>query len=614
MGDVALAAGDLSLAMTLYEQDKALCTEIGERKELAESLRRVAEVHLARGEPDECRARLEEALRLCSDAGLRREEGNVHRVLGELAAATGDMPGASAEFDRSEEILKAVGRNYELGKALLAMAKCECRMAVERRREKLEEARAIFENLGATALAAEAGAVRDSLIAPVPTADLLSGLTELTLWGLGSAEFARRGLEFITGKLGIPGGAVFLRDGRVFRAGGSEDGGDRKDEPKSGGVSFALEAAGRRLGTLVVYGGVDIGRVKTAVDLFALGLAQAGQTPAPAESGKGKGPRRERIERFPGVVGAETTLKTVFDTVERVAPTKANVLILGESGTGKEIVARALHQRSDRRDKKFIAVNCAAIPEPLLESELLGVEKGTATGVSGRAGKFEQADGGTLFLDEIGDMSLALQAKMLRVLQERSFEKVGGREPISVDVRVVAATNRDLEQAMTEGKFRRDLFFRLNVISLALPPLRERRRDIPSLVDLFIGRVAREYGKPVRGATDDCLACLRAAAWPGNVRELENVIERAVILAAGPYVTVEDLPPAMQGRAAAQTGWRDARKKAEDEAGAEVEESTVVAALEQCGWVVSKAARRLGVSRRHLYRIMERRGIKKPRE
>ncbi len=612
MGDVAFAAGDFAEALVLYERDEAICTEIGEREELAETFRRIAEVHLAQAETSECRARLDEALALCTKAGLRREEGNVRRVMGELLAGTGDMVGARASFELSEAILKTVGKNYELGRTLLQMARCECRLTNEERRARLVEARAIFENLGAAGPASEAGEMLAKLAAPVETSDLLSGLTELACWNLGVAEFAQRGLDFIAGRLSASTGAVFLRDGRVFRAGKNEEGGERREEVKAGGASFALEAGGRRLGTLVFGGDVDVGRVKTAVDLFALGLAQAGQASAEVRSPKSRVPSPKTPGRFPGVVGADTTLREVFETIERVAPTKANVLVLGESGTGKEIVARTLHELSDRKGKPFVAVNCAAIPENLLESELFGIEKGTATGVAARIGRFEQAGGGTVFLDEIGDMSLGLQAKMLRVLQERNFERVGGREPVQVDVRIVAATNRDLESAMSEGRFRRDLFYRLNVVTVVLPRLRERKSDIPALVQHFVARVASEYGKPVSGVTDDCLSRLIDYAWPGNVRELENVIERGVILARGEYVTTDDLPPGFQPGTRTDTGWRDIRKKVEAEAAAPVEEKAVVAALEQSGWVVSRAADKLGISRRQLYRIMAKRGIRKP--
>jgi transcriptional regulator with PAS, ATPase and Fis domain len=318
--------------------------------------------------------------------------------------------------------------------------------------------------------------------------------------------------------------------------------------------------------------------------------------------------------RFPEIIGADTTLRGLFAAVERVAATRASVLVLGESGTGKEIVARTLHRLSDRRNGPFAAVNCAAIPEALLEAELFGVEKGTATGVAARVGRFEAANHGTVFLDEIGDMSLALQAKMLRVLQEFSFERVGGRQPVVADVRIVAATNRDLEEAIASGRFRSDLYYRLNVVTLQIPPLRERRADIPALVAHFIRRVSKEYGKPVRGVTDDCLASLLGARWPGNVRELENAIERGVILARGELVTVEDLPAQLLPAGSEGKDWRGTARRVGQAASAPIEEKAARDALEASAWVVSKAAKKLGISRRQLYRIMEKHGIERPPE
>jgi len=606
LGDVAFAAGDLTEAQAYYERDRDICAETEEREELAETLRRMAELKLAQGDRSDSRWLLEEALGLCVTAGARKEEGNVRRVLAELHAASGDKNRALEFFRQSETIIRSLGRNYELGLVLLGMARAGLAIPDDARHALLTDARTIFNNLGIPARAAEAEALLGKPAEPVVPSDLVSGLAALACSGLGVAELARRSLALICGNLGLPGAALFLRDGRVFHEGEAEAGKE--------GVTFAVEAGGRRFGTLLLRGTPvnrqsPIASTRTAVELLALGLSQAGAGPAsaaPAPPGK--------ESRFPGVIGADTTLRAVFSTVAEVAPTKANVLILGESGTGKEIVARALHRLSDRRDKPFVAVNCAAIPETLLETELFGVERGTATGVSARIGRFEVADGGTLFLDEIGDMSLGLQAKMLRVLQERSFERVGGREPVSVDVRVVAATNRNLEQAMAEAKFRTDLYYRLNVIAVSLPPLRERKSDIPALTSHFVGRVSREYGKPVRGVTEDCLACLMKASWPGNVRELENVVERGVILARGEYVTVADLPPGLQSGAEPGLGWREARRQAEEAATATIEANAIINALESSGWVVKQAARKLGISRRQFYRLLDKHGIARPED
>ena len=229
--------------------------------------------------------------------------------------------------------------------------------------------------------------------------------------------------------------------------------------------------------------------------------------------------------------------------IEQMAPVSSTVLIQGESGTGKELVAKALHDLSPRRGKAFIAVNCAALPETLLESELFGHEKGAFTGAAERRlGRFELADGGTIFLDEIGDMPLSVQVKLLRVLESRTFFRVGGVQPIKVDVRVIAATNRSLRDGVALGEFRDDLYYRLNVLNIYLPPLRERRDDIPLLVRRFIGEIAKQHDRPFRGITAEAMQRLVEAPWPGNVRQLRNLIESMVVLAPGTEIRASDIP------------------------------------------------------------------------
>ena len=259
---------------------------------------------------------------------------------------------------------------------------------------------------------------------------------------------------------------------------------------------------------------------------------------------------RERVhERYKlaGMVGDAPELQAVFEMVKKAAPTKATVLILGESGTGKELIAQALHEESSRRDKPFIKVSCAALTETLLESDLFVHERGSFTGAAGRReGRFELADGGTLFLDEIGEIPRSTQVKLLRVLQEREFERVGGTETLKVDVRVIAATNRDLEAEVLAGRFREELFYRLNVVTVMMPPLRRRKGDIPALINHFIEKYARTYHKEVNALGPGTLNALLAHDWPGNVRELENAIERAIVLCTEGELTLEDLPPSLR--------------------------------------------------------------------
>ncbi|HET8733998.1 MAG TPA: sigma-54 dependent transcriptional regulator, partial [Anaeromyxobacteraceae bacterium] len=252
----------------------------------------------------------------------------------------------------------------------------------------------------------------------------------------------------------------------------------------------------------------------------------------------------ERVSGFEDMVGSSAAMRELFAAVEQLAPTDATVLLHGETGTGKELVARALHRRSPRRDRPFVAVNCSAVPRELMESEFFGHEKGSFTGATARRiGRFEQAEGSTLFLDEVGELDLPLQAKLLRVLQEREFVRIGGTTPIRSDVRIVAATNRDLAALVREGRFRDDLYYRLNVIPLRLPPLRERGGDLPELLGHFLASFGRQYGKPPPPVPPDVLRAALAYPWPGNVRELRNVSERAVLLGWAAVSAILAPPP-----------------------------------------------------------------------
>ena len=307
----------------------------------------------------------------------------------------------------------------------------------------------------------------------------------------------------------------------------------------------------------------------------------------------------------PLLVGESVLLRDVRHVIERVAPTPATVLIMGESGTGKEIVARTLHRASAVRSGPFVKVNCAAIPEGLLESELFGYEKGAFTGAAGRKpGRFELADGGTLFLDEIGEMPLASQPKLLRAIQDGRFYHVGGTHTIDVDVRLVAATNRELDQEVRTGRFREDLFYRLNVVPIRLPALRERRADIPALAHLFIERFARRHALPIEGLDPAAEQVLCAYGWPGNIRELENAIERAVLLSEGNRIGLADLPPEMSGPASANapnppSSSAPLRDRVRD-ATRLIEREAIEEALRETSGNVTQAARRLGLSRRGL--------------
>ena len=309
-----------------------------------------------------------------------------------------------------------------------------------------------------------------------------------------------------------------------------------------------------------------------------------------------------------GMVGESAALKRVYQFIARVAPADTTVLVRGESGTGKELAARALHRNSPRGVRAFVAINCAALTETLLESELFGHERGAFTGaLAQKKGKLEVADGGTLFLDEVGEMPATLQAKLLRVLQEREFERVGGTRTIRVDVRVVAATNRDLEEAVRTGAFRQDLYYRLNVVSLEMPPLRGRREDIPLLASYFVSKYAAKFKRRVTGLSAEARACLTAYDWPGNVRELENAVERAVVLGSTDRVLPEDLPETVLDAAPDPsppdtavtppvTRYHDALREAKRQ--------LILRALEQSAGSFTEAARHLGVHPNYLHRLI----------
>jgi two-component system NtrC family response regulator len=314
---------------------------------------------------------------------------------------------------------------------------------------------------------------------------------------------------------------------------------------------------------------------------------------------------QQRMDASPleGIIAVSEGMRRVCRMIEKVAPTQATTLLLGESGTGKELLARSLHVLSERRQKAFVAINCAAIPETLLESELFGHEKGAFTGaVRQTPGKLESASGGTLFLDEVGDMPLALQAKLLRFLQERVIERVGGRETIPVDVRVVCATNRDLQSAIAAGQFRQDLYYRISEVTIQIPPLRERGSDVLVIAQHLLEDRARRHGRSLRGFTPGAIRALQAHAWPGNIRELENKINGAVIMAEGKQVTAADLGLSEGGERDLEfLNLRVARQQAEQQA--------IRRALTLASGNLSRAAEMLGITRPTLYDLLDKLGL-----
>jgi two-component system NtrC family response regulator len=299
-----------------------------------------------------------------------------------------------------------------------------------------------------------------------------------------------------------------------------------------------------------------------------------------------------------GIIGSSPEMLRVLRNIEKIAPTDVSILLLGESGTGKELLARAIHKLSGRARAPFVPINCAAIPETLLESELFGHEKGAFTGaVKQNIGRIESANHGTLFLDEIGDVPLPMQVKVLRFLQDQIVERIGGRKPVQVNVRIVCATNQDLDRMISEGRFREDLYYRLNEVTVHVPPLRERVGDAVVLASFFLRRFASEYNRPVRGFAPAALAAMKDHAWPGNVRELENRVKRAVVMAETPLLAAADLGLAATGEEPQSLAIRAARARAERE--------VLQLALAQAGSNLSKAAKLLGISRPTLYDLMQ---------
>jgi transcriptional regulator with PAS, ATPase and Fis domain len=314
-------------------------------------------------------------------------------------------------------------------------------------------------------------------------------------------------------------------------------------------------------------------------------------------------------------------MQETFKVIDKVADTPSTVLITGESGTGKELIATALHEGSSRRDKPLIKINCAAIPKDLMESELFGYERGAFTGaVTSKPGRFELADTGTLFLDEIGEIPIEMQVKLLRALQESEFERVGGIKTTKVDVRLIAATNRDLESEIETGRFRKDLFYRLNVVPLKLPALRERPSDIPMLATHFVDKYNRRLNKKMEGISPEAMAVLKSYAWPGNIRELENLMERVLLFSDGPFITAKDLPENL--RAGPEMAPPDAQEIASGTPGetslkdivrmkaAELEKDLITKALDETGGNVTRAARLLQISRKSLQTKMKEFGLR----
>ncbi|MBM3314394.1 tetratricopeptide repeat protein [candidate division WOR-3 bacterium] len=612
LGEARLRQGDAAGAERDYRAGLALADRLQDRCARAGLLRRLAELELNKGDGAAGHASVREALALSEEMKLGPELCEAWRVQALLHAADGMDAEARESFGRSVAALPGLEYSHEVARARLHYGRLLLRAGDTQTAEsELRQAARTFRHL---AIVSETEETNRLLLSPAMAADrgvaLLLAVSELALLRLEPARFLKRALNLLCTAFGCESAAVVAGDQAVASAGGPDVA--EAVRAARGGVTGQAAGpcwqVGNTPASVCLQRPTAPGSEPSRLVLEAVGnlLVPAVQRLLPL-AGQPRPPELPDSLVYRGVAGSNPQVLAALETVARVAGANVSVLIRGESGTGKELVARALHESGPRAAGPFVAINCAAVPESLLEAEFFGVEKGAATGAVQRTGRFEQADGGTVFLDEIGDMSLSLQAKLLRFLQERTFERIGGGQSIAVDIRVVAATNRDVDEMVRSGRFRGDLYYRVNTVELLLPPLRERPEDIPLLVRHFIDGCNQEFGRTVRDIEPATLARLRDYTWPGNVRELQHVIERAVIVSRSSTITVDDLAPAVtctDGRAR-----RAQRGRAADDAGAAVERDALLACLEKTGGNVKQAAAAAGYSRAQFYRLLGKYGI-----
>jgi transcriptional regulator with GAF, ATPase, and Fis domain/tetratricopeptide (TPR) repeat protein len=651
---VRLLDGDLVAARNELDKSRALAQALDDKEEIARCERRRAELLLALGELPEARGAVAAALELDVRMGYRIERGISLRVLGEIGAVAHEVGPARTAFEQAVAILTGgeaegtgPGFGYQLALAHFALGRFLAESSeTENALSHVRQAAALFRRLGIVQSAEAANRFLFTIQDGTRRTEdrwfsILQSLSNLATWPAPTSELVNACLTLLTTELRYQGGALFFYSrqpqtvGRIQRSALLAL--SRKAEltcaPDQ--VQIPIIIRGRNVGMLYLCDPApDTARpdqafweiVSHLLSLMTERIETRVRGPESEEVTAGAPSTAARAEppeielRFGNMIAGSAAMKAVLDQAERVAPTRAGVLIRGGSGTGKELVARTIHDLSPRHDQPLVVINCAALPESLLEAELLGIEKGAATGVRARPGKLEQADGGTVFLDEIGDMSLALQAKVLRAIQERSFERVGGSQTIAVDVRFIAATNRDLEAAVKAGTFREDLFHRLNVVTLELPPLRERKDEIPTFVEHFITKYSEEFVRPVQAMTAAAMDALLAYSWPGNVRELENAIERAVIVAREGIITREDLPPAIQTATVPgitvppeTAGLKAVKRAARRQATASLERDFILRMLEKHDWRVPDVLREIGISKSHFYRLLEKYDIRRER-
>jgi len=609
-------AGDLARAEETLDEAAQVGEAAQDRCYLAVVDCNRAALALAQGRLDAAGRLVAEVSRHAADLNLRRVQGEAQRLEALLAAARGNTGPALELFARSEALFEASGDSNQLAVARLQHG----RLLIELGRSEealplLQASARTFRRLGVVKEGEEASRLLYQIEARTNRdSALLSELLGIRSLSLAPERFIERALGMLCESLRFEQGCVLVGDRPVAFKG-------RPDLTELPGERSSLSQTDNALLLPVsqdrcLLGSVWLRRAApntTRAEAGLLELVSYMLAPSLAKLAELETIEARRAPditglRYRGLVGRNREVLELMALVPRVAATDVPVLVRGESGSGKELIARALHESGPRADKPFVTVNCAAVPESLLEAEFFGVEAGAATGVASRPGKFELAESGTIFLDEIGDMSPALQAKLLRVIEEGTVTRVGGSRETKVGVRVIAATNMDLDLRERQGLFRRDLLYRLNTVQFVLPPLRRRPEDMPVLTRYFITRSAQKYGRNVRQASEEVLALFAGYSWPGNIRQLQHVVERAVILSAGSELQVSDLPLELR-QSGSTTDTPESLRSRFREKTDESERAMLVEALRQAKGNTSEAIRLTGFSERHFYRLLRKHNL-----
>jgi DNA-binding NtrC family response regulator len=611
LGSTYLEVGDLAQAGETLDEAAHASEAAQDRWVLAYVDVNRAELALAQGRLDAAGKLLAEAARLAAELNLRQVQADALRVEALLAAARGNTGQALELFVRSEALFEPLGDTDDL--ALTRLQHSRLLIDLGRSEEALPLLQAsarTFRHLGVVDKGEEASRLLYQLEARTNRdSALLSELLSIRSLSLAPERFVERALAILCDGLPFDQGCVLVGD-RPVALRGQPDLAELPEERSS--LSQTDDALILPVSQdHCVVGSVWLRRAApnaTRAEAGLLELVSYMLAPSLAKLAELETIEARRAPditglHYRGLVGRNREVLELMALVPRVAATDVPVLVRGESGSGKELIARALHESGPRADKPFVTVNCAALPESLLEAEFFGVEAGTATGVASRPGKFELAESGTIFLDEIGDMSPGLQAKLLRAIEEGTVTRVGGSRETKVEVRVIAATNMDLDLREREGLFRRDLLYRLNTVQFVLPPLRRRPEDVPVLTQYFITKSAQKYGRNVRQASPDVLALFAGYNWPGNIRQLQHVIERAVILSAGSELQVSDLPPELRQSGSTANTPESLRSRFREKTD-ESERAMLVEALRLAKGNTSEAIRLTGYSTSHFYRLL----------